>query len=371
MTTTNPKMSDRQLVLTALGSSPQAGAVAARLAARLRHGALESSRRTQQIQRLRIRSTAALVALAVVVAANVAAVRLLPTYAQAVAHAPLVSDLPRPVLQLAGLTEAQVTRVAVSATASGHTVTLLAASADSARTVVIIQVDGLDSPPVKSAAGYQLDATLTDQYGKAYQRIGGQGGDLWFSPLSGAATHGTAALTLRVQSLDMWPAIAPDAAFRPPSSGSKQVRGDWVVGTTVTRRAGVPVALPSTKTVAGVTYTVTSIRISGTEVTIDWKVTGDPRAAALYRAVKKNGWSSVLGPQPGGPNTADSFLDAGIVNADGTAAPSVPGNSDNGAYVLTSERLVEGDVQGVLPGPGDYLLRIGQQPTVEFGFKVP
>jgi hypothetical protein len=364
------EITDRHLALAALGASPEAADVAARISTQLRRGELgseraRSRRRTRPVRRW-VRASG--MAIAALVAANLVVVRLVPAYAQAVSHAPFVSDLPRALLDVAGLSEAQVSRVSASSTSSGHTLTLLAVSADSARTVLLVQVDGRDSIPSKSAAGYYVDGTLTDQYGRTYQRTGGSGGQLWFSPLSGAATHGTVELTLRVRWIEMWPATTPGTTSTQLTSQERRVQGDWTVATTVSVRPGQPVALPAPQTVGSATYTVTSIRISGTEVTVDWKVTGDPQAAALYRQVKKNGW-----PHPAGDPRAlgfDTSLRAWVVRSDGSDS-SVPGNMDNFGYELDSEQLVSGTVQRVLPGPGDYVLRIGEPVEVVFGFKVP
>jgi hypothetical protein len=304
---------------------------------------------------------AAIAGVAVVIVANLSAIRLVPTYAEAVSHAPFVSALPRQVLEIAGLSEVQVSRVRVSATSSGHTVTLLAAAADSARTFLLIQVDGHDSLPSKTAAGFFADGTLTDQYGHTYQAIGGQGGDLSFAPLTGRAASGPVQITLHIDFLDLWPA----SAVGNPAH-ERIVKGEWVIGTTVTKRAAVAVPLPAPRSIGNSTYTVTSIRISGTSVTIDWKLEGDPRIAALFGRTKDGTW-----PPRGDPrlDPADKFLSAWILNADGSTPA---GHPNSYGYSLVSERLAVGTVEQVLPAHGDYLLRIGQHPpVVDFAFKVP
>jgi hypothetical protein len=272
---------------------------------------------------------------------------------------PLVGAISTPVLRLAGLSPSQVTPATGSATSSGHTISLIGASADAARTVVLVQVDGHDAPPSKTAAGYQLDATLTDTYGHSYSRIGGQTSDLWFEPLVGPAARGPANLTLHVSSLMLWPA---DSSGAPRTVTT--VKGDWSIGLTVTRRPGVTVAIPAPVTVGDMTYTVTSIRVSGTEVTVNWTVTGGREIASLYQATRSGGFS------PEWKTIGDRYFMGWILNTDGSSA-GVPGNSDNGGYGVVSSQAVTGSVQHVLPGPGTYVLAIGRPAVVQFPITIP
>lgn len=303
------------------------------------------------------------VAVAVLVLGNLVAARALPGYALALADAPVIGGISTPLLQLAGLAPSQVSPAGSTATVDGQTIKVLGGFADTARTVVIVQVDGRNSPPSKTAAGYDVLASLTDQYGHRYsQTVAGQ--DLWFQPLVGPATKGPVHLTLHVTQLNMWSASSPGR----PSTQS-EFTGNWVLGLTVMQQPDVAPPLPSPVTVNGTTYAVTSIKISGTEVSVNWRASGGSEIAQLYK----------LDYQPGGPDVAPGspeqmismryFMPA-ILNPDGSYAGPT-GNSNNSGFGIISPTLITGRIQYVLQGPGRYLIAMGRPPVVTFPITIP
>jgi hypothetical protein len=358
----NHTEADRDMVRLALAADDSdADAAAGRVLRALRAAragdrqpALKTRRRPVG-RSLRLALAVAMVALV----GNLLAARIAPDYAASLSNAPLVGAISRPVLRLAGLGSAEVTPATGLATSSGHTISLVGGAADTARTVVLVQVDGHDAPPSKTAAGYQLlDLALTDQYGHSYDRIGGQTGDLWFQPLVGQASHGPAHLTLHVTSLSLWAAGTPDQTAK-----EQTVQGDWSLGLSVTQKPGIAVPLPAPITVGDLTYTVTSIRVSGTEVTVDWTATGGQEIAGLYDSTPRGPRSA---PRPDLSNHFFGY----IQNADGSDA-GVTGNSDNFGFSVVSAHVVKGTTQQVLPGPGTYVLAIGRPVVARFPITIP
>src|SRR5712692_1907354 len=126
--------------------TPDAGRVAALVLSRA------SRRRTRRLPRA-LGAGAATIALLVLVAYFVPAADL------ALANVPVAGE----VLRYAGLVGAadRITAVGAVSTSSGYRLKLVAAYADSSRTVLLLNAD----PPIQPATS----VTLTDQFGRTYQ----------------------------------------------------------------------------------------------------------------------------------------------------------------------------------------------------------
>ncbi len=306
-------------------------------------------------------------ALVVLVLGNLIAARLVPRYAVELADAPVIGPVSAPLLQLAGLTPGQVTPASSSATVDGQTITVIGGFADTSRTVVVIQVDGRNSPPSKTAAQYSVLATLTDQYGHSYSG-GGDNQELVFQPLVGPAMHGPVRLTLHVTLLVLNSASSPGN----PSTQSR-FAGNWILGLTVTEHSAVTQTIPAPITVDGITYAVTSITISGTDVTVDWRAYGGSQIAQY--------WSLTRGPGDAGAPAANNLdfeyffaliepLGGSLASTNlGPPPPTSPFDA-TGIGVISPD-LITGQLQQVVPAPGRYLIAIGRPTLVSFPITVP
>lgn len=299
---------------------------------------------------------------------NLIAARLVPSYAVELADAPVIGPISAPLLQLAGLTPSQLTPASSSATVDGQTITVVGGFADTSRTVVVIQVDGRNSPPSKTSAGYNVLATLTDQYGHSYSDLfGGDDQELVFQPLVGPAIHGPVHLTLHVTLLVMHSASSPGH----PGSSSR-FAGNWILGLTLTQHSAVTQTVPAPVTIDGITYAVTSITISGTDVSVDWRASGGSQIAQYWTLTRGPGLigaaASNLGFQyfyvaiePPGGSLASTNL--------GPPSPASP--IDVWGFGVISSELITGQLQQVVPAPGSYLIAIGRPTVVSFPITVP
>jgi hypothetical protein len=307
-----------------------------------------------------------------VVAGNVVAARVSPSYATALAKAPLVGGFAGPLLRAAGLTTAQLTPASSKATSHGHTLAVVAGFADTTRTVVVIQVDGKNTPIGKTVAGYVAasgmyhghltDPTLRDQYGHSYDIAGGVGQDLFFGPLVGKAAYGPVRLTLLVPTINFYAATRVGT----PHKG-RTVNGDWIVSLTLTQHPAVTIPSPAPVKVGDITYTIKSIQVSGTLVSVYWRASGGIEIASLYQQTR----------QPGGPNTSpgspfttlsNRLFSASIVNSSGSQARTSGGSS---GITFASANLIIGTLQDPLAKPGSYLITIGVPTLVSFPITVP
>jgi hypothetical protein len=362
----------RDVVRTALGPSSDAPIVAERVLAGLREGSrhqLQSRRRTRSRRML---AWAVVGLIFVVVAGNFVAARVSPSYATALAKAPLVGGFAGPLLRAAGLTTEQLTPASSKATSHGHTLAVVGGFADTTRTVVVIQVDGKNTPLGKTVAGYVAasgmyhghltDPTLRDQYGHSYDIAGGVGQDLFFGPLVGRAADGPVRLTLLV------PTINFNAAHRAgtPAKG-ESVNGDWIVRLTLTQHPAVTIPSPAPVKVGDITYTIKSIQVSGTFVSVYWRASGGTEIASLYQQTRQPGGPDVA---PGSPfmTLSNSLFSASIENKSGSMARTY---GFSGGITFASPTLIIGKLQDPLAKPGSYLIAIGVPALVSFPITVP
>jgi hypothetical protein len=242
-------------------------------------------------RRAAYRVGAAAVALALIGAINLAAAYYFPRYGTALANAPLVGGVSRAFLSDAGLLTADTSALNGVSTSNGHTLRLIGGYADGLQTVFLIEIDGQSlakaGPPRKTDHYLVVDrgATLTDQFGHTYQRDGSPSGDqrpVVFSPLVSPAAENGARLTLHVDGL--------------VNVGSTQfVAGDWTLHATLFAHSAHSIPLPAPMTLAGNTYTFTSIRSSATRFEISWKVSG-PGVAQAWNKADGHGSFATLAP---------------------------------------------------------------------------
>ena len=226
-------------------------------------------------RRVATRIGAAALALGLIAALNLGVVYYFPRYGTALASVPVVGGVSRSILAGAGLASADVAAVSDVSTSNGHTLRLVGVYADGLQTVFLIQIDNQSlaaaGPPTKTerylVAG--RDATLTDQFGHTYQRVGSPSGDqrpVAFSPLVAPAAQNGARLTLHLRNLDN-------------VGTAESIPGEWTLHATVFEHAAHVIPLPAPIELGGNTFTFTSIK-SATVFELSWKVTGPGVAQA-------------------------------------------------------------------------------------------
>jgi hypothetical protein len=298
---------------------------------------------------LRVTTIRLAVAAAIVVLANLPVAYLAPGYARALAGAPVIGVLSRPVLQSTGLTGTAFTPLDGVANSSGHTVELISGYADSVRTVLFVSVDG--KPPAlgsKTSHDYQLDAYLTDQFGHRYRQRYTANPSLEFEPLVWPASSLGARLTLHVDNLM-------------PTWTGQPISGSWTLHLTLFAETAhtrnlVP---PASVTRGGFEYRITSIKLSYLGIKLHWTVAGP--AGTVFAQPGQNPAADLIPDferfilyDPNG-QPVNSFSDWGCSQAK-------PG-SDGPLYC---------ELNGTLPEPGHYIFQFGtKDPTAQTAFDVP
>lgn len=247
--------------------------------------------RRRTARRLAYRFGGAALALGLIGGINLAGAYYFPRYGTALANAPLVGGVSRTFLSDAGLLTADTSALNDVSASNGHTLRLVGGYADGLQTVFLVEIDGQSlanaGPPRKSDHYLVVDrgATLTDQFGHTYQRDGTPSGDqrpVVFSPLVSPAAENGARLTLHVDGL--------------VNVGSTQfVAGDWTLHATLFAHQAHNLPLPAPMSLAGNTYTLTSIRSSATRFEISWKVFG-PGVARAWNEDNAHGSFAALVP---------------------------------------------------------------------------
>jgi hypothetical protein len=295
-------------------------------------------------QRRPLRATAALAAtLLLVVILNLGAAYLAPTFALALANAPILGSVARPVLDFSGLDPNQVIALDESAISSGHTIRLIGAFADSERTVLIIEIDGQHPVPNKKQSCCLPYAYLTDQFGHTYSwEPSVDALTLTFDPLVAPASQVGARLTLHVTALQTFQQA--DNVVPP------LIYGDWKLHLTLFQHAKALVRLPSPGSANGVIYRFTSIRLSGLQLAVDFTMTGPPVDQVEHQ----------LGNQYEAQDQlfVDRYATARLVDTAGNSAAFACGVS----FGLGQQGPVEGHCAGELPEPDRYTLTLGGAP---------
>jgi hypothetical protein len=283
------------------------------------------------------------VASILLIAANALAAYFAPRYGQALADTPGLGAVAGPVLHFSGLDASAVTPLNEAVTSSGHMVKLIGAYADSERTVVFLEVDGQPHVlPTKQQSCCIALATLTDQFGHAYQQI--YSVDALapnFSPLVQPASQLGARLTLHISDL------------LPAGPGFTETSGAWELHLTLIQQAGIVLPIPPPVTANGVTYTFTSLHLSRLQIKVTYTLSGP-----LVDQQRQLAYAPGAQSSPPGPNSFfDQYTRPRLVNAAGVEAfPS------NWGMTLPKKGPAVGELTAVLPGPGRYVLTLGDLP---------
>ena len=268
----------------------------------------------------------------VVVAANVVGAYFAPIYGQALAAAPILGNVAGPVLRYSGLDANQVTSVNDSATSSGHTIKLVGAYADTERTVLVLEVDSQSHHlPNKQQACCAVLGTLSDQFGHTYQQVNNPDQlSPTFEPLAWPASQVGARLTFHANTL----------------SDTQITTGNWYLHVTLIQVKGVVLPVPSPVTANGITYTFTSLHLSGTRLQVVYKFSGP--AVDEYR---KGVYSS---SPPVYKTFFQRYASPQLTDSAGNTAMLV----DSG-FTLPKHGPAEAQYTAVVTGPGRYELTLG------------
>jgi len=277
------------------------------------------------------------------IAANALTAYFAPRYGQALADAPVLGAVAGPVLHFSGLDASEVTPLNEAVTSSGHTVKLIGAYADSERTVLFIEVDGQPHGlPNKRQSCCFAWSTLTDQFGHSYQQIYSVDALApTFGPLVSPASNLGARLTLHISSLT------------PTGPGFTQASGDWELRLTLIQQAGVVLPLPAPMTANGVTYRFTSLHLSQRQIKVNYTLSG-PLVDQQRKLVYTPGGRLA----PPGPNSfVSQYAHPRLLNAAGVEAQMW-----EWGMTLPRQGPALGELTAVLPGPGTYVLTLGNLP---------
>jgi hypothetical protein len=268
-----------------------------------------------------------------VVLANVGAAYFAPKYGQALADSPIVGGVAGPVLRYSGLDANLITRLDASATSSGHTVKLVGGFADTERTVLLLEFDGqAHGLPNKQTECCYAEGSLTDQFGREYHRVYSPDAlTATFEPLAGPARDLGARLTLHISMLML-------------GSHFQTVRGEWTLRLTLLQHAGVVLPVPGPATANGITYTLKSLRLSGTQLKIQFELSGPPVDQQRD-----------LPPQPmDNRSFADRYVRPSLVDAQGNSA-----SVHEWGFTSPKRGPFSGGMTAVVPGSGPYRLTFG------------
>ena len=288
---------------------------------------------------LRPRVFAAALTLAMIGMLNLGAAYFFPSYGEALANAPVVGGLSRSILSGTGMLNADVSAFNEVSSSNGHKLRLVGAYADGLETIFFVEIDGqslASAEPPRKSDRYLIagDATLTDQFGHSYVRGGTPSGDqrpLIFSALVGPAAQYGARLTLHVRLLTN-------------VGTTEAVDGDWSLHATLFEHPAHVIPLPAPVTIAGNTYTITSLRL-GAVLQLRWRVTG-PNIGRVW-----TDWKALPEPIRAGQDPFWPKL----------SGPSMA--SVNGGYGIDPGMTeVSGEITALVPSSGVY--------TVEFGSSV-
>jgi hypothetical protein len=328
-------------------------------AARVPAGPTAVAARRPRARRLAL----AAVAVAVLIAANGVAVYYAPSYGQAIAAAPVLGPVGSQILAHAGLTSSSVAPIDETAASAGHEVRVVAAFADTLRTVVLLQVD---HQPFQVASKHEKpafaprDVTLTDQFGHGYSQTVGaeQQWVLSFEPLAGPARRVGGRLTLHVTKIDK--VVADTAA--PHGLRFIEVAGDWSLRFSVIEGSARSLPLPAPVQLPEATCTFTSIRVSGYFVDLRASVTG-PVVRTQRRLESEPRQAPAQPPSKGAPlsplqqQLLDIFAAYALPRLFTSSGQEVD-FVDSGSTETTPTRddLV---LHAAVPGPGRYLVTCG------------
>jgi hypothetical protein len=324
-----------------LGSPADSRTLAARIASEIRprtypnRGGQADARSFGRLRR-RPRVMVAALTLAMIGTLNLGAAYFFPSYGEALANVPVVGAVSRSILSGTGLLNADVSAFNEVSSSNGHTLRLVGAYADGLQTIFFVEIDGqslaMAGPPRKSDRYLVAsDATLTDQFGHSYVRGGTPSGDqrpVIFGPLFGPAAHYGARVTLQVRLLT--------------NVGTTQaIDGAWTLHATLFVHPAHVIPLPAPVTIAGNTYTITSLQ-SGAVLQLRWNVTG-PNVGRVW-----TDWRALPEPVRAGQDPFWPRL----------FGPGV--GAESGGYGINGGMTeVSGDITALVLSPGQYKVEFG------------
>ncbi len=308
-----------------------------------------------------------MIAAALGVSVNLAAVQVWPAYRQVLAAAPVLGPTTKALLGDLGLAPpgptGGPTPLAVSQLASGVRLTVVAGYADPIRTILVVKTtaplvafwDGPDQP------------TLTDQYGQTVTGLPGENanGDqvLLFPPLEAGriASASHLVLALSIPALHaQWAKSAPMVHVAGYPSDTKGtfpapvLFGHWRVSFDLRELGGATLPLPGAQTAAGTTVTITRLIKSGPFLDVSWTESGSAPAQANAHPNSYQLYNAVMG-------------DYQLYSPSGLAVNIV---TQNGILAATSDTATN-EAVFALDGRGTYRFVFAVGSTISFAIAVP
>jgi hypothetical protein len=187
--------------------------------------------------------------------------------------------------------------------------------------------------PNKQRECCYAEGSLTDQFGREYHRVFSPDAlTATFEPLAGPARDLGARLTLHVTEL------------KPLGRNFQAVRGEWTLRLTLLQHAGVVLPVPGPATANGITYTLKSLRLSGTQLKIQFELSGPPVDQQRD-----------LPPQPmDNRSFATRYVRPSLVDAQGNLA-----SVHEWGFSSPKRGPFSGGMTAIVPGSGPYTLRFG------------
>lgn len=221
--------------------------------------------------KFRRRLVVSLALITVLFGGNMTAAYFLPRYSEALAGAYLVGAISGPVLRAAGLADAQLTSANDTVVSAGHSLRLVAAYADTDRTIIFVEIDGQPlqvvseaQPPTGALA--IGDVQVSDQFGHQYAPVAGAHSvfdPIEVEPLVWPASAQGARLTIQVANIE-------------PLSGPHQlIAGSWTLHVTLFQQTAERLPLPPSGSIAGTHYAFTAVHLSSALLQIHIGVSGD------------------------------------------------------------------------------------------------
>jgi hypothetical protein len=274
---------------------------------------------------------------------NLLAAYFAPRYEQALADAPFVGGVASPVLRYSGLDASQITHLNASATSAGHTIKLVGAFADTERTVLLMEFDGKPHRvPSKSNQDpcCFAEGTLVDQFALEYQRVfSADAQAATFEPIRGPASRVGARLMLHITILH--------------TNGPEVVNGDWRLPVTLFQQAGKVLTVPGPVTANGITYTIRSVRLSGTQLSVQFYLSGQ-----RIEEHRKLAYGTPSSPDSAGPaGFYQMYVAPTLVDSQGNQAAF-----RESGVTMPRQGPASGGMTMVVAGSGPYTLTFGSAP---------
>jgi hypothetical protein len=130
------------------------------------------------------------------------------------------------------------------------------------------------------------------------------------------------------------------------------ISGDWTLNVTLIQQAGKVLAAPDPVTANGITYTITSVRLSGGQVTMRYNV-GGPPVDELLKLSRETQMRASAGPD----GFYQRFIAPTLVDGQGNKAAF-----RESSMTFPKQGTASGGVTMVVAAPGPYTLTFGSAP---------